>query len=92
MTKLVIIVAIVIVVIALFIIIAFIIFRKCRKEEPVVKNQPTNVNEGVPGYSPDNDDDIEEYEKQYHPKAEVGDLYYSQSKLKGKINDEDLLV
>jgi flagellar basal body-associated protein FliL len=77
MTKLVIIVAIVIVVIALSSIIAFIIFRKCRKEIPVVKGQPTNTHAGVPGYSPD--DDYEEYEKQYHPKAEVGDLFNSHS-------------
>jgi flagellar basal body-associated protein FliL len=89
MTKLVIIVAIVIVVIALFSIIAFIIFRKCRKENPVVKGQPTNSHTGVPGSSPGNDEDDEEYEKQYHPKAEVGDLFNSHTKLKGKINNAD---
>jgi flagellar basal body-associated protein FliL len=87
MTKLVIIIAIVIVVIALFSILAFIIFRRCRKESPVVKGQPTNVNAGVPGYSPDDND--EEYEKQYHPKAEIGDLFNIENIMKGKINDAD---
>jgi flagellar basal body-associated protein FliL len=88
MTKLVIIVAIVIVLIASSSIIALIIFRKCRKEEPVVKNQPTNANGDVLGYSPDDNDD-EEYEKQYDPKPKIRDWLDSQSKLNGKLNDED---
>jgi flagellar basal body-associated protein FliL len=77
MTKLIIIIVVVIGVVAIFSLVGYIIFRKFRKEHPVIKGHPaTNNQSGVP------QDEEEEYEQQYHPKAELGDFYGEGKKVK----------
>jgi hypothetical protein len=76
MTKLIIIIVVAIGVVAIFSLVGYIIFRKFRKEHPVIKGQPATINQsGVP-------QDEEEYEQQYHPKAELGDFYGEGKKVK----------
>lgn len=64
--------------------IGWLVYRKFKKSTPIVKSIPENSQSHAGSPGPEE----EEYEPQYHPKAEIGDIF-GDKKQKYKINNAD---
>ena len=85
MTTLLIAIGVVVGSVAVLSVIGFFIYKHFKKQQPIIKSKPENT---VDSKSPIKEDD-EVYEDQYHPKAEIGDIFADSDKKKQKVNEAD---
>jgi len=81
-----IIIGVIIAVCAVLTLIGWLLYRRFKKgSSQVIKSKPDQTNSaiGSPGQ------DEEEYEPQYHPKAEIGNIFGDSDKQKKKVNQAD---